>query len=60
VLEQRLRQRGTESEESILKRLGRSANELKEAPKFDVTIVNDDLDRAVDQTRQVIEQFLSA
>lgn len=58
VLEQRLRQRGTESEESILKRLGRSANELKEAPKFDVTIVNDDLDRAVDQTRQVIEQFL--
>ena len=42
VLEQRLRSRGTDSEEAIVKRLGRSAEELKQAPQFDVTIVNDD------------------
>ena len=59
VLEQRLRGRGTESEESILKRLGRSAKELEEAPRFDVTIVNDDLDKAVEKTRQVITSFLN-
>ena len=58
VLEQRLRSRGTESEESIQKRLGRSAKELDEAPRFDVTIVNDDLDRAVEQTKRTIEAFL--
>ena len=60
VLEQRLRSRGTDSEESIAKRLGRSAEELKQAPQFDVTIVNDDLQRAVKETRNVIELFLNA
>ena len=59
VLEQRLRSRGTDSEESICKRLARSAKELEEASQFDVTIVNDDLQRAVQETRQVIEKFLS-
>ena len=58
VLEQRLRSRGTDSEEAIVKRLGRSAEELKQAPAFDVTIVNDDLARAVDETRRVVEEFL--
>ena len=59
VLEQRLRSRGTDSEESIARRLGRSAEELKQAPQFDVTIVNDDLQRAVSETREVINKFLS-
>ena len=59
VLEQRLRSRGTDSEEAIVKRLARSAEELKRAPQFDVTIVNDDLQRAVNETRNVIEKFLN-
>ena len=59
VLEQRLRNRGTDSEESIRKRLARSAKELEEAPQFDVTIVNDDLQRAVKETREKIEKFLN-
>lgn len=58
VLEQRLRNRGTESEENITKRLARSAAELKMAAHFDVTIVNDDLEHAVDETQQVINQYL--
>jgi len=60
VLEQRLRSRGTDSEEAIVKRLARSAEELKQAPAFDVTIVNDDLGMAVKETRNVIENFLNA
>lgn len=59
VLEQRLRSRGTDSEEAIAKRLARSAEELKQAPRFDRTIVNDDLQRAVAETRKVIEEFLN-
>ena len=59
VLEQRLRSRGTDSEEAIVKRLARSAEELKQAPVFDVTIVNDDLQRAVKETRNVIDRFLN-
>lgn len=59
VLEQRLRSRGTDSEEAITKRLARSAEELKMADQFDVTIVNDILEKAVDQTQQVIINYLS-
>ena len=58
VLEQRLRSRGTESEEAITKRLQRSAEELKRAGEFDLTIVNDDLGKAVDQARKAIEDFI--
>lgn len=59
VLEQRLRSRGTDSEEAIVKRLGRSAEELKQAPHFDVTIVNDDLQRAINEAKQIIEKFIN-
>lgn len=59
VLEQRLRNRGTDSEEAIAKRLGRSAEELKQAPHFDRTIVNDDLRHAVNETRREVEAFLN-
>lgn len=59
VLEQRLRSRGTDSEEAIVKRLGRSAEELRQAPHFDVTIVNDDLQRAVNEAKQIIEKFIN-
>lgn len=59
VLEMRLRNRGTESEEAITKRLARSAAELERANQFDVTILNDDLSRAVDETQRVINNYLS-
>ncbi|MCQ2274366.1 MAG: guanylate kinase [Bacteroidales bacterium] len=58
ILEQRLRNRGTESEENITKRLARSAAELKMSDQFDVTIVNDILNDAVDKTQQVINNYL--
>lgn len=57
-LERRLRSRGTESEESIMKRLGRSAAELEESVHFDRTIVNDDLQRAVAETAGLIREYL--
>lgn len=59
VLEQRLRSRGTDSEEAIARRLARSAEELKQAPTFDITIVNDDLQKAVQETCKAIERFIN-
>ena len=59
VLEQRLRSRGTESEEAILKRLGRSAAELKMSEYFDKTIINDDLLYAVEETQVAIQNYLN-
>lgn len=58
VLGERLRGRGTDGEETIQRRLARAEEELSYAPQFDRTVVNDDLDTAVEQTRQLIYDFL--
>lgn len=50
-LERRLRGRGLDSEEVILRRLTNARAEMREAPKYDALIVNDDLDTAYDQLR---------
>ena len=57
ALEQRLRGRGTESEEKIALRLSRVAWEMDHASLYDATIVNDDLDVAVDQLEKLIERY---
>ena len=45
-LERRLRARGTETEESILRRLANAKGEMAHANEYDHIIVNDDLARA--------------
>ena len=47
-LEQRLRSRGHDSEESIARRLERARAELVAADEFDLQVVNDDLYKALD------------
>jgi guanylate kinase len=46
-LEKRIRHRGTESEEAIAKRLRRAQEEINAASEFDIQIVNDDLEKAL-------------
>ncbi len=59
-LEHRLRARGTDDEETIVRRLANAAKELREARRFDAWIVNDDLERAYDELRAAyIEETLS-
>ncbi|MDE7349717.1 MAG: guanylate kinase [Muribaculaceae bacterium] len=53
-LEKRLRGRGTDAEEVIRKRLDKADYELSFAPQFDVRVVNDDLERAVEEVRALI------
>ena len=52
-LERRLRGRGTDAEEAIVRRLAAAESELIEAHEFDYWIVNDQLDLAYDDLRSV-------
>lgn len=52
-LETRLRGRGTETEERILKRLGNAAGEMAAWQEYDYLIVNDNLDKAVSELRSL-------
>ena len=58
VLKHRLLKRGTETEESFLKRKNKAEYELSFANHFDRIIVNDDLKRTQQETYAVIEAFL--
>ncbi len=53
-LESRLRGRGTDSEETISKRLEKADFELSFAPRFDRQVVNDTLERAAGEVAQLI------
>ncbi|GAB4157648.1 MAG: guanylate kinase [Cyanobacteria bacterium J069] len=53
-LEQRLRGRGQDSEEAIARRLERARAEIDAANEFDVQVVNDDLDLALDRIEALL------
>lgn len=55
-LERRLRARGTEAEAVLQRRLARAREELSAAHRFDVVVVNDDLDRCVEEVLAAIER----
>ena len=57
-LENRLRKRGTETEESLRKRVEKAEYELSFAPQFDKIIVNDNLDDARAEMLHTIREFL--
>jgi guanylate kinase len=59
VLEQRLRERHTESEASIQRRLANAREELARASEYDYQVVNDDLEQAVQQIRSIIQSRIS-
>lgn len=58
-LRKRLEGRGTEKAEEIEKRIARAAYELTYAEKFDTVIINDDLEKAKEETLKKIQAFLS-
>ena len=54
VLERRLRERRTETEEAIQRRLRGAARELAEADRYDHQVINDELDTAVADVRAIV------
>ena len=59
ALEQRLRARGTESEETLKVRVDKAAHEMSFAPRFDITVVNDTLEHACAEAHSIVKRFLS-
>jgi len=53
-LEERLRGRGTESEEKIKKRLARSIKELTASNAYDYVVINDDIDIAAREIKDIL------
>ncbi|MGB0357209.1 MAG: guanylate kinase [Flavobacteriaceae bacterium] len=60
ALGERLRQRGTDSEEKIAMRLSKAETELQRAADFDHIILNDDLETAKAEVEKVVRNFLNA
>ena len=58
-LRDRLIKRGGEQQPDLCERLDRAELELGYAEQFDVIVVNDNLDRAVEEVTEIIMKFLS-
>ena len=54
-LERRLRGRGTETDEVIAQRLARASEESEGVEAYDYIVVNDDLDRCVEELNSMVE-----
>jgi guanylate kinase len=57
-LEKRLRYRSTETEDKIQQRLRKAGQELSRAKEFDFLLVNEDLQVAIEQAKNVVTSFL--
>lgn len=56
VLEKRLRKRGTEDEETILKRLAEADKEIEYAKNYKYSVVNAELEKAVDEILDILKK----
>lgn len=60
ILEERLRKRGTDSEEKIVQRLAKARQEAERESEFDVVIMNDDLGKACADASEKVGSFLNS
>lgn len=58
-LGKRLMNRGTDNAEKIRMRVEKATEEIKTAGKFDHIIINDDLEKAQDETFKLVKNFIS-
>ena len=58
VLELRLRQRKTETDESLARRISKAKEEIRVAEQFDRILVNENLERACAEAERLVSEFL--
>ena len=58
TLIERLKLRATENEESSRKRIHRAEEELSKAPEFDRTVFNIDLEKALVEVEEIINEYI--
>lgn len=54
VLEKRLKARGSDAPDAVLRRLAAARKEMEEWGEFDYAIINEDLEAAVDELRSIL------
>lgn len=59
ALEKRLRHRSTETEEKIQTRLAKAKLELSYVDQFDVKLLNDRLETACEEAKEIVKEFIS-
>ncbi|MEX1192947.1 MAG: guanylate kinase [Brumimicrobium sp.] len=59
TLEERLRNRKTESEDKIQTRLKKASEELQKSKHFDRTVINDNLDLTINEVEQYVKEYLN-
>jgi guanylate kinase len=59
VLQNRLENRKTENPETLKRRLDRVPMELAQGPQFDHQVVNDDLQKAIDEVHAIVRNSLT-
>lgn len=57
-LKKRLTTRSTDSSEDIKTRIEKAQEELSYADKFDVVVINDNLDKAIEESEKLIKNFI--
>ena len=60
ALKIRLKKRKTESEDKINMRVSKASAELATAPLFDTIIINDDLEKALTEAEQKVDDFINS
>ncbi|MEQ9405224.1 MAG: guanylate kinase [Cyclobacteriaceae bacterium] len=58
ILKERLEGRNTESKETLNERVAKAIEEMREESNFDVVIVNHDLDVALEEAEEIVNNFL--
>ena len=59
VLIERLRNRATESESSLNKRINKAKHEMTYSPSFDSIIINDQLEKTIEVAEKKVKDFLN-
>jgi len=59
ILRERLRNRGTESDESLVLRLKRAKKELEYADRFDLKVINEDIESTYSKIKRTVQTFLT-
>ncbi|MEM1137115.1 MAG: guanylate kinase [Bacteroidota bacterium] len=59
TLENRLRQRKTESEEKLRERISKAEEEMAFEKFFDLILINDSLEKALEEAETIVNQFIS-
>lgn len=60
ALQERLEKRGTDSAETIRKRIGKAEEEIAQKVHFDHVVLNEDLEKATAEVLALVQQFLSS